>query len=204
MLGAIFASLTGIFLPVFALFGLVASVATAACEIAEPILRIRYQRQLKKLRHLQKILTDPVLMETMEYLLRGAEAVSLATAAQVDKAGRHVGKAGAGVSRFALGAGKKTAQQIQDNSVQLVETMLASPEIQNIRQSIEQKMPSRLNEWTRDQWESLRKSGILEDAARAALHALKNELNTAASFLPYLEAIKEVRDKQTRQKDSIR
>ena len=61
MLATIFASLTGIFLPVFALFGLIASTTEAACEMVKPIMCIRYQRQVRKLRHLQKILTDPVL-----------------------------------------------------------------------------------------------------------------------------------------------
>lgn len=199
LLATIFASITGIFLPVFALFGLIAAVAEALCEMAEPILRIRYNRQLAKLRHLQKILTDPVLMETMEYLIRGAEAVSAATARQVGQAGtgayRHVGR----TSRWAIASGKKRYQEVQDNSVQLIETLLESPEVQNMKERIERKMPERLSSWTQDQWESLRKSGVLEDAARAAIHALRKELTTAATFLPYLEAIKDVREKQLQQ-----
>mmetsp|Transcript_4755 Transcript_4755/g.6176 ORF Transcript_4755/g.6176 Transcript_4755/m.6176 type:complete len:384 (+) Transcript_4755:11-1162(+) len=187
-LSIIFACLTGVFLPVFALFGMVAAVAEAICEVAEPILRIRYQRQLKKLRHLQKILTDPVLMETMEYLLRGAEAVSNASINTYQKVEKR--------SRFSIGAGKVKYQEIQDNSVQLIEMLLESPELKMMKDGIESKMPERLSSWTKDQWESLRKSGVLEDAARAAIHALKNELKSAATFLPYLEAIKEVREKQ--------
>ena len=56
-LAVVVASLTGVMLPVFASFGLVISILQCGVELTEPILRIRYQRQLRKIRHLHTLLT---------------------------------------------------------------------------------------------------------------------------------------------------
>lgn len=56
-LAVVLASLCGILLPVFATFGLVISILQCGLELTEPILRIRYQRQLRKIEHLHKLLT---------------------------------------------------------------------------------------------------------------------------------------------------
>lgn len=56
-LAVVLASVCGTLLPVFAAFGLVISVLQCGLELTEPILRIRYQRQLRKIRHLHTLLT---------------------------------------------------------------------------------------------------------------------------------------------------
>ena len=56
-LAVFLASLCGTLLPVFAAFGLVISMLQCGLELTEPILRIRYQRQLRKIRHLHTLLT---------------------------------------------------------------------------------------------------------------------------------------------------
>ena len=55
-LALLLASITGILLPVFASFGLVISVLQCGLELTEPLLRIKYQRQLRKIKHLHKLL----------------------------------------------------------------------------------------------------------------------------------------------------
>ena len=56
-LATVLASLCGILLPVFATFGLVISVLQCGLELTEPLLRMRYQRQLRKIQHLHRLLT---------------------------------------------------------------------------------------------------------------------------------------------------
>jgi len=178
-----FASLTGIFLPVFAMFGLVASLTAAAMEIAEPVLRIRYRRILRKLRHLQKILNDPVLLETIDIMSRGAQAITAATSNQVKN-----------VSKRAIKAGKLNYDGVQDTSAQLIDTLLQSPSAIAWQKSVKNRLPDSVAVWTRDQIELLRNSGVLEDAASHALNALSKskEFSTAATLLPYVEAISKV------------
>jgi len=178
-----FASLTGIFLPVFAMFGLIASLTGAAIEIAEPILRIRYRRILRKLRHLQKILNDPVLLETIDIMSRGAQAVTAATSNQVQN-----------VSRRAVRAGKLKYDGVQDTSAQLIETLIQSPSAIAWQESVKKRLPDSVAIWTRDQVNLLRNSGVLEEAASHALNALSKskELSAAATLLPYIEAISQV------------
>jgi len=189
-----FASVTGIFLPVFAMFGLVASAAAAVAEIAEPVLRIRYRRLLRKLNHLQKILSDPVLLETVDVMSRGAKALTAATSNQIQKTSlRAIEKGKKGIER-----GKLKHDTVRDTSTQLIETLLQSPDVIELKEKIQKRLPDPVAVWSRDQLDLLRRSGVLEEAAAHALNALSRskEFCSAALLLPYIEAIIEVRRKQ--------
>lgn len=190
-----FASLTGIFLPVFAMFGLIASLTGAAIEMAEPILRIRYRRILRKLQHLQKILNDPVLLETIDIMSRGAQAVTAATSSQVHNVQN--------ISQRAIKKGKSKYDGAQDTSAQLIETLIQSPSSIAWQESIKKRLPNTVAVWTKDQVGMLRKSGMLEEAASHAINALSKskELSAAATLLPYIEAISKVQKNMQKEKE---
>ena len=130
----------------------------------------------------------------MDILLKFAKGMSTAALEQVQSK-----------SRFAAGQSKKAYDQLQGKSTQLVETIMESSGIDDF---IEHKLHERkkvvspfMAKWIKDQWRTLRTSGVLEDAAARALQALEKELSSAASFLPYLEAIESVRAQQLKTGD---
>jgi len=186
------ACVTGIISPLFATFGLLAALSVALLEMAEPILRIRYARQMKKLAHLHKLITDPVLMETMGVVIRGASAMS---AAAVDVGHSVQQKAGTKVRR-GLGSAKHSVKNSSAATTELVENLLNSSGALRAKETIENKLPTSVVSWGKDQMDSLRKSGALEVAATRAIEALRKDLSGAAAFMPYLEAIENVRQKQ--------
>ena len=61
---------------------------------------------------------------------------------------------------------------------------------------VKRKTPPALWQWSQQQYVTLKESGILEAAAKQALQALQGELESAAEFLPYLNAIEQVRREQ--------
>ena len=147
---------------------------------------------MKKLAHLHKLITDPVLMETMGVVIRGASAIS---AAAVDVGHTIQQEAGTKVKRGIKGA-KHSVQNSSTATTELVENLLNSSGAIKAKETIENKLPSPVVSWGKDQMESLRKSGALEAAATRALEALRKDLSGAAAFMPYLEAIENVRQKQ--------
>mmetsp|Transcript_35440 Transcript_35440/g.65113 ORF Transcript_35440/g.65113 Transcript_35440/m.65113 type:complete len:405 (-) Transcript_35440:399-1613(-) len=206
------ACITGIFSPPFAVFGVLAAVSLAGLDMAEPLLRIRYRRQMRKLKHLHKLITDPILMETMGAVLQGAQAIALASARAAESSGRSAargartiasasGRSAAGLAvrgKQAVGDASRRGKQAMDDiaAKELVETLLESSGAVRLRETVQSKMPSSVSSWAEDQYQSLLRSGALEAAVSRILEALGNELSGAFEFLPYLEALEEVRKKQ--------
>ena len=62
--------------------------------------------------------------------------------------------------------------------------------------TVQSKAPPAVWKWAQEQYDSLKKSGLLEAAAQQALQALQSELQAASEFLPYLNAIEQVRRQQ--------
>uniref|UniRef100_A0A7S4JSX6 Uncharacterized protein n=1 Tax=Odontella aurita TaxID=265563 RepID=A0A7S4JSX6_9STRA len=200
-LAILLACITGLLSPPFAVFGVLAAVSLAGLDMAEPLLRIRYRRQMRKLRHLHRLITDPVLMETMEVVLRGAQAVASASARAAESSRRGaIGLTSRGQKAIGQGAASLSRQgrQAMDGSTanELVETLLESTGAVRLRERVQNTMPSSVAAWAEDQYQSLRRSGAFEAIISRALDALGKELSGAAEFLPYLEAIEVVRRKQ--------
>lgn len=198
------ACLTGPLLPVFAAFGLVISILQCAVELTEPILRIRYQRQLRKLQHLHKLLIDPVLVETLQQLLRGAGTVTTMAQRQLANSAKESqrriiidGRGFKRISNPATAAGEALTSSVLSTEMveQLVTQLVVSANSEWLAQLQEKTSPA-LWQWTRQQYIALKQSGMLEAAAQQALQALQGELEAAADFLPYLNAIEKVRKEQ--------
>lgn len=186
-LSLIVASITGILNPIFATFGVIAAMSASAIEITEPLLRIKYQREIKRLRHLHRLLTDPVLMETMGMLVKGAKSMSAITAAKSKKDMLSIANKSSDVLSMSI-----------ESSRDLVDIMIKSSGAQDFVQRVELNgnIPPQVLLWAQEQYKSLRKSGVLEEAAKLAVGALSKELEGIARFLPYLEAIELVRKKE--------
>ena len=190
------ACVTGFINPIFAIFGLVASSLVTGVEIMEPILRIKYRRELKRLRHLHKLITDPVLMETMGMLMKSAQSINL-THASI-----HQSRPKVISSPFSSMKSKVVNQSMsREKSKELVDLFLQSSAVQNISQQIQSKgthsrFSPRIQQWGKEQYQSLRRSGLLEEAANQAVEKLSKELESIMGFLPYLEAIEKVRKKK--------
>ncbi len=143
---------------------------------------------MKKLAHLHKLITDPVLMETLGVVIRGASVLSSAAV----EAGQSVQQS----TTKKVRKGLLMVQEKKNASAELVETLIQSSGAIEAQRVLETKLPTPVVSWGKDQWESLRRSGALEAAATRALQALRNDLSGAAAFLPYLEAIEQVRKQQ--------
>mmetsp|Transcript_3683 Transcript_3683/g.5442 ORF Transcript_3683/g.5442 Transcript_3683/m.5442 type:complete len:264 (-) Transcript_3683:183-974(-) len=180
-LSLLWASITGFLIPVFAVFGLVAFLSVALFELAEPILKIRYQRQLHKIRHLYKLMTDPILLETLDPMLRFAQDVST-----------HMTTSTTTTSKRLMQKGKQMAVGPQ----QFVDSLLTSSAVTDVQTKFKNRVSPSVYQWSKDQYVSLRKSGALEKVASQALEALRKDMDRAAGFLPYLEAIQQVRQTQ--------
>ena len=128
---------------------------------------------------------DPVLLETIDIMSRGAQAVTSKTSKQMQS-----------VSLRAMKTGKSTYNGVQDTSAQLIETLVQSPSAIAWQESVKKRLPDAVLVWTRDQVGMLRNSGVLEEAATHALNALgkSKELSAAATLLPYIEAISQVNE----------
>ena len=150
-----------------------------------------YKRQMKKLAHLHKLITDPVLMETLGVVIRGASVLSSVAV----EAGQSVQQSTTKKVRKGLLMVKE--KQTNNASTELVETLIQSSGAIEAQRVLEKKLPTPVVSWGKDQWESLRRSGALEAAATRALQALRKDISSASAFLPYLEAIEQVRKQQT-------
>mmetsp|Transcript_1641 Transcript_1641/g.2335 ORF Transcript_1641/g.2335 Transcript_1641/m.2335 type:complete len:389 (+) Transcript_1641:176-1342(+) len=199
-LNLVLASLTGILSPIFAIFGLIAGLSVAAVEMSEPLLRIKYKRELRKLKHLHKLITDPVLLETLGVVMKGAKAISETavdiSSPVIDSAKRTVDRE----TRNIWKSKKVSVRKEVGASHELVETLLQSEGLVNVKESLVHKLPEPVSNWGQEQFEALRKSGVLESAVSKVFSALKEDLSGAAEFLPYLEAIEKVRKEQEMQK----
>lgn len=201
-LAVFLASLCGVLLPVFAAFGLVISILQCGLELTEPILRIRYQRQLRKIRHLHTLLTDPVLVETLQSLLRGANTVTAMTQRQLAASANASQRR---ITASARASQKKLAEMADSGhiaasalaSTELVEQLVAEVSADSkFLADLKGKTSPAVWRWTRQQYEALKESGLLEAAAKRAIQALQGELESASEFLPYLDAIEKVRREQ--------
>lgn len=138
--------------------------------------------------------TDPVLVETLQQLLRGAEMVTTMTQRQIassaDASRRRItDMVSSGYSATAASLGALSTDLVE----QLVMEVSANSEI---LAEIKSKAPPAVWRWAQLQYQSLKQSGLLEAAAKSALQALQGELEAASSFLPYLDAIDKVRREQ--------
>eukprot|EP00977_Amphora_coffeiformis_P015319 scaffold4510_cov183-Amphora_coffeaeformis.AAC.4 len=177
-LAVLLASLCGVLLP-------------CGLELTEPILRIRYQRQLRKIHHLHTLLTDPVLVETLQQLLRGAGTVTAMTQRQLAASARASQKKFAEMTE----SGYIAASSLL--STEMVEQLITEVSANSqFLQDLKTKTPPAVWRWTRQQYTALKESGLLESAARQAIQALQGELESASEFLPYLDAIEKVRREQ--------
>ena len=139
-------------------------------------------------------LTDPVLVETLQSLLKGASAVSKATQRSVT----HTTRRGVGFLQKSL----PSQEQLAKTSTDLVEQLLqSSGAVQSVLEDFQTKAPQPVFRWTQQQYTALKQSGLLEEAANRALKALQGELQAASAFLPYLDAIDKVRQQQQKEKD---
>ena len=130
--------------------------------MAEPLLKMRYRREMKKIRHLQKLITDPVLLETLGVLMKNAKRLSNVASTNASNA-----------AQKGFQKAKTGVKTVGDTSEALVAALVESGEAARIREMFENRVPESVSVWTSDQFDSLRKSGMLEMAANRALDALK-------------------------------
>ena len=82
-------------------------------------------------------------------------------------------------------------------STEMVEQLVAEISANSqVLADLQRKTPPAVWKWTQQQYASLKESGLLESAAKQAIQALHGELEAAAEFLPYLNAIERVRREQ--------
>ena len=192
------ACLTGIFNPYFAIFGLLAAVGIGVAEMAEPLLRIRYAKEVRRLKHLHKLISDPVLVETLSIVVQRAQTVSSSVVHAGNSGQRRLKGAVHNVrSQHGLTT-KRYARAVHDSSVQLVDTLLESSTAMDVQHVMQRRLPDPVIRWASDQIASLRKSGILEEAAGRAVKALQRDLQQATAIMPYLQALQEVAKKEQR------
>lgn len=188
----IMACITGLINPYFAIFGLVAAVGINTVEMTEPILRIRFAKEVRKLKHLHKLISDPVLVETISVIIKQAHHASSFVTSKVEST------ASKGKRRL-TGFGRAQVKRIEDmdtSASYIVETLIDSSVAADFQSKLEAKLPPAIMKWARLQLSQLRSSGILESAAKQALCSLQEDLSSAKTILPYLEALQEVGRRQ--------
>mmetsp|Transcript_14587 Transcript_14587/g.20598 ORF Transcript_14587/g.20598 Transcript_14587/m.20598 type:complete len:434 (+) Transcript_14587:204-1505(+) len=232
-LAILLACVTGLLSPPFAIFGLVAAFSISLLEMAEPVIRMKYKREMKKMAHLQKVISDPVLLETLSVVMKSASSIAMLGGKVVgDGSKRIVGDAkeimddtkariagsssgdedekGGGMLGFFKREAplpssssdmiqvitKEEEEAKAEASRELVETLLSSPEAIKVKTRAIKRLPEPVLAWIKEQFQSIRDSGVLEMAASRALAALQRELKGAVEFMPYLEAIEKVRNEK--------
>ena len=139
--------------------------------------------------HLNKLIHDPVLLDTLNMVMRGAAAVSAA-------AGETTKKGIEGTKKQTRKAGKYLQNKGEEASRDIVNALVTSGGVVAFGESLKRTLPPSVSLWGSEQFEALRKSGALEQAAGRVLNSLREDLVGAQSFLPYLEAIDGVRKRQ--------
>ena len=148
--------------------------------------------------------TDPVLVETLQALLKGATVVSRATQHQIGS----TAQSGVGFVQRTTDRGVGLVQRalpsrdaLVQTSTELVEQLIqSSGTVQNVLVDFQERAPKPVWQWTQQQYRALKESGLLEEAASRAVKALQGELEAASAFLPYLDAIERVRKQQDKEK----
>ena len=137
------------------------------------------------------MLTDPVLVETLQQLLRGAGAVTAMTQRSLVNSAKYSKRqiANMATSGYVAASSLVSTEMVE----QLVTEISANSQFLI---DLKDKTPPAVWNWTKQQYTSLKESGLLESAAKQAIQALQGELEAAAEFLPYLNAIETVRKEQ--------
>lgn len=143
-----------------------------------------------------------MLVETLQQLLRGASAVTAVTQRSLVNSAKYSQQA-------LVNSAKYSKRQIADMATSgyvaasnLVSTEMVEQLVTEISANsqflidMKDKTPPAVWKWTQQQYTSLKESGLLEAAAKQAIQALHGELEAAAEFLPYLNAIEKVRQEQ--------
>ena len=135
--------------------------------------------------------TDPVLVETLQGLLRGASAVTAMTQRSLVNSAKYSKRqiASMATSGYVAASSLVSTEMVE----QLVSEISANSQFLI---DLKEKTPPAVWKWTQQQYTSLKESGLLEAAAKQAIQALHGELDAAAEFLPYLNAIEKVRKEQ--------
>ena len=134
---------------------------------------------------------DPVLVETLQQLLRGASAVTAMTQRSLVSSAKYSQRqlATMATSGYVAASSLVSTEMVE----QLVTEISANSQF---LVDLKRKTPPAVWKWTQQQYTSLKESGLLEAAAKQAIQALHGELEAAAEFLPYLNAIEKVRREQ--------
>lgn len=134
---------------------------------------------------------DPVLVETLQGLLRGAGAVTAATQRSLASSAKYSQRQ---LANMAVSGYVATSSLVSTEMVEQLVTEISANS--QFLAELQRKTPPAVWKWTQQQYISLKESGLLEAAANQAIQALRGELEAAADFLPYLNAIEKVRQEQ--------
>ena len=141
-------------------------------------------------------------------MVQGAQSVSNSVVETGNQSQRRllgaVHNVNARVRQNAGPTARRYARQINDSSVQLVETLLESSKAMEFQMAMQHRLPEPVMRWASDQIASLRESGMLEEAAARAVKALQSDLQQAASIMPYLEALQEVARKEKQKQATLK
>lgn len=199
------ASVIGLINPIFSIFGFVATFSYLTVQLVEPVLRIKYRREMKRLKHLHKLMTDPVLLDTLDMLVTNSKRIADKATLQKDnrilKIKNHhhnnENKSPTGQPlRLTTSSSSSSSNLYAAENSQLAQILSesATSGIQNqqLIERVSKKMPSQLQTWSKEQYQSFLKSGMLEQGIQKALDALHTEIEQVREFIPYLEAIQKV------------
>jgi len=152
-------------------------------------------------------MTDPVLLDTLDMLVTNSKRIADKATLQKDnrilKIKNHhnnENKSPTG-QPLRLTSSSSSSNLYATENTQLAQILSesATSGIQNqqLIERVSKKMPSQLQTWSKEQYQSFLKSGMLEQGIQKALDALHTEIEQVREFIPYLEAIQKVQqDKQ--------